>query len=46
MAGTADQRDIPYHMILYSAIKAQGKEVEGGSFMVMAFVFSSNGYVC
>ena len=37
-----DQRDIPYHMMLCLATKAQGKEEEGGTFMVMVFAFPSN----
>lgn len=41
--GTADQGNTPYHMRLYSAIKAAGKE-ERGTLGVMAFGFSSDHY--
>jgi len=40
-----DQSNSPYHMMSWSAIKAQGKE-EGGMLIVKAFVFSSNHYAC
>ena len=42
-AGTTDQKDIPYHMMSHSAIKAGGGR-KGKTFGVMAFVFPSNSY--
>lgn len=40
-----DPRDIPYHMTSCSAIKIWGKKKKkGGTFGVMAFVFTSNRY--
>jgi len=41
-----DQRDIPYHTALCSAIKAGGRRRNGGMFRATAFVFPSNSYVC
>jgi len=40
----ADQRDIPYHMMLCSVIKTVGKKEEGAKFRVTVFVFPSNCY--
>lgn len=40
----SDQRDIPSPMMTCSAIKTQGKEDEGGSFAVRAFVFPRKHY--
>lgn len=36
--------DDPNHMMSCSATKAQGKEEEGRTFVVMVFVFPSNRY--
>lgn len=42
----ADQRDTPYGMASYLAIKAEGKREEGGMLGVMAFVFTINPHAC
>lgn len=41
-----EQRHILQHVMSCSAIKAMGKEEEGGTFMQMAFIFLSNCYTC
>jgi len=46
IAITADPSDIPYHMISRSAVKAQGKEEEGRTFVVTVFVFPNNHCAC
>jgi len=38
----ADQRDIPYHTVSFSAYKAGGRRRKRGMFGVMAFVFPDN----
>jgi len=43
---SSGQRDIPCHMTLCSAIKAQRKEEKGMTLIVMTLVFPSNHYVC
>jgi len=40
------ERDIPYHMTSCSAYKAGGRRRKGGTFRMLAFVFSSNCYMC
>lgn len=40
-----DQRDVSCHTMLCSAVKAQGKEEQRGTFVVTTFFFSSNCYV-
>lgn len=42
----SDQRDFPQPMVLWSAVKAQGKEEEGGLFAVTAFAFPSKHFAC
>jgi len=40
------QWDIACHMISCSAVKAEGKGEEGGTFWVMALVFPRSNYLC
>lgn len=40
------QQAIPCHMISCSAIKAEGKDKEGGTFVVMVLVFPRSHYMC
>lgn len=40
----SDQKDIPYHWTLCSAVKAQGQDEEREMFKVMVFVFPNNIY--
>lgn len=39
-----DQRDVPCHMISFSAIKARTKKGEGGTSGVMTFIFPRSCY--
>jgi len=41
-----DRKDITHHMPFCSAIKTQGREEEGGMFVVMMFVLPSKCYEC
>lgn len=41
-----DQRDVPYHTVSQSEIKAQGKEEEMEMLIVTLFVLSGNQCVC
>lgn len=44
-AGTAGS-SWPYHMMLWSAIKDEGKDKDMGIFMTVAFVFPNSCYTC